>query len=86
MLAKIDSHGRIALPRAALESLDVAPGDSIELSASEGEIVLRPARDVSPLVQEKGVWVYRSGRAPSRDALEQTINAVRNERIGDLSK
>ena len=84
-LTTIDPAGRIVLPKSALESLNLAPGDSIELSASNGEITLRPVRTSSPLVQEMGVWVYRSGTTPSTDVV-QIIDEVREERIRDLAQ
>lgn len=84
-LTTIDPTGRIVLPKSVLESLNLVPGDSMELSASNGEITLRPIRTSSPLVQEMGVWVYRSGATPSIDVL-QIIDEVREERICDLAK
>ena len=81
IITTIDNSGRISIPKPLRDALRLAPGDTIELSEDDGEIMLRPIRRGSPLVKEMGVWVYRSGIPVSESDAERVISQARDERL-----
>ena len=76
----IDKAGRIVLPKQVRDELQLGPGDSLELEASEDRIILRPARGGGRMRKEHGVWVYDSGEPLTADMVRKTIERVRRER------
>ena len=76
----IDKAGRIVLPKAVREQLELKPGDSLELQSGEDHIVLRPARRTPRMYKKQGVWVFDSGQPMPEGMVEKTIRAVREER------
>lgn len=76
----LDKAGRVVLPKPVREELQLGPGDSLELHATEDEIILRPARGKARMYKKHGVWVLH-GEAPlPPDVVEKTIQRVRRER------
>ena len=80
----IDSAGRIVIPKAVRNSLQLMPGDALELDTTADGITLRPARDTVALVKEEGVWVYRTGVKLTQEAVADLIEQVRNDRMKDI--
>ncbi len=80
----IDNAGRVVIPKNLRDDLGLKPGDSLEVSAVDHELTLRPVREATPLVREMGVWVYRSG-AVVREPVDELINRSRESRFGGLS-
>ncbi len=76
----IDKAGRIVLPKPVRDSLQLAPGDELEIDASDERITLRPLRGIAPLRKKHGVWVYRSDEPLSASVVQDTIDQVRRER------
>jgi AbrB family looped-hinge helix DNA binding protein len=76
----IDKAGRVVLPKAVRDALQIAPGDSLELESSEDHIVLRPARGKVRVYKKQGVWVLHGDAPLSAGAVEETIRKVRRER------
>ena len=76
----MDKAGRVVLPRAVREELQLAAGDALELHSSEQEIVLRPALGKVQMYKKQGVWVLRGGAPPAPDVVEKTLQRVRRER------
>jgi AbrB family looped-hinge helix DNA binding protein len=76
----IDKAGRIVLPKAVRDELQLSPGDSLELESSEEGISLRPARGSVRIYKKQGVWVMHGGAALSADVVDKTVRQIRRER------
>jgi AbrB family transcriptional regulator (stage V sporulation protein T) len=77
---KLDRLGRIVLPKAVREKLQVSAGDQFELESSDDRITLRPMRGNAQLRKKRGVWVFQSGEPLSEVTVQQTIEQIRRER------
>lgn len=76
----IDKAGRVVLPKAVRDALQIAPGDSLELESSEDQIILRPARATGRMYKKDGMWVFDSGEPLSAEVVNRTLRQVRAER------
>jgi AbrB family looped-hinge helix DNA binding protein len=76
----LDRSGRIALPKPLLDRMRLSPGDALEFKAWDEQIVLRPLRAAGTMRKKRGVWVYRTGRSLSSEAVNRTLERVRRER------
>ena len=76
----IDKAGRIVIPKPVRDTLGLQPGDALELESTAESITIRPLRETMPLRQERGVWVYRSGKPLPEGAIEETLQSLRQER------
>jgi len=81
----MDSAGRVVLPKPLRQELDLSPGDTLELETKGEQITLRPVRGTSPLAKEKGVWVFRTGKALAASATDEVLISVRERRDRDNS-
>lgn len=77
---KLDKLGRIVLPKAVRERLQVSAGDQFEMESSDDRITLRPVRGNAQLRKKRGVWVFQSGEPLSEATVQQTIEQIRRER------
>lgn len=76
----IDKAGRMVIPKALREELDLGPGDTLELESEGERIILRPLRSRPPLEKERGIWVYRTGeRLPAAEA-QNALGRIREKR------
>jgi AbrB family looped-hinge helix DNA binding protein len=66
MKAKIDSVGRIVLPKPLREALGLAPGSIVDVSRYGSGLQLSPAGRVARLVEEDGALVA-AGETPIND-------------------
>ena len=72
MTTTIDQKGTVPLPAEVLLESNVRPGDQVEVSAEDGDIVLREVAPVPPehlldiLRGLKGLPVPERGRSPVR--------------------
>lgn len=82
MVAKItlDKAGRMVLPKALRDELQLCPGDTLEVESSGEQVTLRPVRAITPLRKERGVWVYRTGQSLSATVVNDTLRQIRDER------
>lgn len=78
----IDKAGRVILPKPMREELQLAAGDTLELTSSGEQIVLRPVRAALPVAKEKGVWVFRTGEPLSSRVTDDALRDLRERRIG----
>lgn len=78
---RIGNAGRIVIPKAVRDQLQLKSGDSLEVITSSDEIILRPVRETIPIRKEDGVWVYRSGGPVRNIAIRDLIAEDREERI-----
>ena len=78
----IDKAGRVVLPKALRDRMQLAPGDDL-LVESEGErITLRPVRPQATLRKERGVWVYQG--EPSDASIPELVDRQREKRLREL--
>jgi AbrB family looped-hinge helix DNA binding protein len=84
----VDKAGRVVLPKEMRDKLRLEAGDELLAEQSDEQIVLRPVRAQATLKKERGVWVYQGARRGkiSAESLQEQIEAVREERIRELSK
>lgn len=84
----VDKAGRVVLPKDVRDKLRLEAGDELLVEQGDEEIVLRPVRAQATLKKERGVWVYQGGKSAKRltESLQEEIDAVREERIRELSK
>lgn len=82
MTAKIsiDKAGRVIIPKSVRESLQLRPGDELELESSDDRITLRPARGQVKLRKKRGIWVYNPGEPVTVSEVERVLEQVRRER------
>jgi AbrB family looped-hinge helix DNA binding protein len=76
----VDKAGRVVLPKPVRDKLQLQAGDSLELEASEGQIVLRPVRGTAQMRLRDGIWVFRTGQPISASSVNETIRELRDER------
>jgi len=75
----IDKAGRIVLPKAVRDELQLTPGSSLELELSEDRISLRPERK-GRMYKKDGIWVFHTGSPMPANLIQETIKKVRKER------
>lgn len=49
-MAKVDSKGRIVLPQAVRERLDITPGTEVEIHEEDGKAVVTPEDDPQQII------------------------------------
>lgn len=49
-MVKVDSKGRVVLPKEVRERLDLAPGTEVEIREVDGKAVVEPERDPEAIV------------------------------------
>jgi AbrB family looped-hinge helix DNA binding protein len=88
MTAKVtmDRAGRLMIPKALREELELSPGDNLELECEGEQITLRLLRRRPALEKERGVWVYRSGERLRASEAQDTLRRVRARRRGSASR
>jgi AbrB family looped-hinge helix DNA binding protein len=82
MVAKLtlDKAGRIVLPKALRDELQLSPGDTLEVESAGEQVTLRLSRTTTPLKKERGVWVYRTGQRLPASVVDDTLRQIREER------
>jgi AbrB family looped-hinge helix DNA binding protein len=76
----LDKAGRIVIPKALREELQLEAGDALEMESTGQQITLRPVRGTAPFVKEHGVWVFYSGQPLSAFTSNAVLQQVRQER------
>ena len=76
----MDRAGRVVIPKAVREKLNLEAGDSLEMESAGEQITLRPVRGTAPLRKERGVWVFRSGEPLRASTTDQVLRQIREER------
>lgn len=77
----LDKAGRIVLPKAIRDELNLSPGDSLDLNTSGERISLQPIRPEPTLRKERGVWVSHTGQRLSAAVVDDVVRKVREERV-----
>lgn len=75
----IDAAGRVTLPKALRQQLQLEPGDTLRLETEGDQITLQPVRAAAPIRKEDGIWVYRSGQNAAV-SIRKLIDEAREER------
>jgi AbrB family looped-hinge helix DNA binding protein len=83
MNLKIDSAGRIILPKAVRDRFRLTAGSVLELEENQGELVLRPKEQTSAVVQRNGRWVY-VGEVPNGFDWDGMVEKDREERAREI--
>ncbi len=76
----LDKAGRVVIPKTLRDELHLEPGDTLELESQGENVTLRPRRSTSPLRKERGVWVFRSGKALSAADTDKALRDLRQRR------
>ena len=76
----VDRAGRIVLPKALRDELQLSPGDSLDLAVRGNEVTLRPARSARALQKEQGIWVFRVGSPLTETETQETLESIRAQR------
>ncbi|MCP5464012.1 MAG: AbrB/MazE/SpoVT family DNA-binding domain-containing protein [Deltaproteobacteria bacterium] len=83
-LLKIDRLGRIVIPHDLREHLNLQPGSKLELFLEQDDrIVLKVVAERPETTRQNGVLVIQGEL--SQEAVKETTERVREERIKDLS-
>lgn len=69
-MAKVDSKGRVTIPKEVRESLEIGEGSHVSIRTDEGRIVVEPERDPDDIIEEmesliEGMEREESGRERS---------------------
>ena len=82
----LDKAGRVVIPKPLREELRLAPGDSLHLDSKDGTVTLRPASMASPLMKERGVWIFRRGAKLTAAQTNETLRSIREKRGLSVSR
>lgn len=80
---KIDSAGRLILPKRIRDRLRLTSGSVVELEEHPGELVLRPKEHAPAFVQRNGRWVY-VGQVPDGFDWDAMVEKDREERDREI--
>ena len=78
--ATLDRAGRIVLPKSLRDELRLSPGDILDLTVTGDDVTVRPRRGATPLQKERGVWVFRTGKALTAGETQDTLRDIRAHR------
>ncbi len=76
----LDRARRVVLPKPLGDMMNLARGDTLDLTVKGDELILRSTRGATPLRKERGVWVFRTGETLTADEAEEALRAVRAQR------
>jgi AbrB family looped-hinge helix DNA binding protein len=76
----VDKAGRVVLPKPVRDELQLSAGDSLELEASEHQIVLRPVRNRVGMRKKQGIWVLDFDEPISAADTNRVLQNIRRER------
>jgi AbrB family looped-hinge helix DNA binding protein len=79
---KLDSAGRLVLPKPLRTRLGLRPGSQLEVTVSDGDIQLHPIASGEPLVSRVGGWLVHCGQA--EESLEDAVAIHRARRLRSL--
>ena len=85
MMIKIDSAGRIVVPKAIRQRLGLNPNTELEIVEQDGGVLLRPVEERPSMIRVNGHWVHTGRALPGAD-FERVLDDVREERIQSILK
>ena len=77
----LDKVGRLELPKALREELNLSPGDRLDVTVEGDNLTLRPRRPNPLLRRERGVWVLRTGEPLSQAEARELLQGIREGHI-----
>jgi len=80
MTLKIDSAGRIVLPKPVRERLGLRAGTDLELVESDDGLILRPLKRQASMILVDGLWVHQGKLARASD-FDRLLAEDREERM-----
>ena len=83
MQLKIDSAGRIILPKQVRDRLRLRAGSNLELEEHPEGLMLRPVSQKPSMVKKDGMWVHL-GKLPRGFDWNRIIDDERDERIREV--
>ena len=83
-IVHLDKSGRIVIPQQIRDKLLLVPGCALSLDLNDGVLTLRSAKP--SLMQERGIWVFRSGAKLSAARTTKAVRAVRKQRALSASR
>ena len=76
----LDRAGRVVIPKPLRDELRLEPGDTLHLDSEGTTVTLRPVSSASPLMKERGVWVFRRGTKLTTTMTNKTLRDIREKR------
>jgi AbrB family looped-hinge helix DNA binding protein len=76
----VDKAGRVVLPKPIRDELQLSAGVSLELEASEDQIILRPVRNRVGMRKKQGIWVLDFDEPISAADTNRVLQNIRRER------
>jgi AbrB family looped-hinge helix DNA binding protein len=83
MNLKIDSAGRVILPKRIRDKFRLTAGSLLELEEHPDELVLRPKEQAPAVIQRNGHWVY-VGEVPDGFDWDAMVENDREERAREI--
>ncbi|MDX2179173.1 MAG: AbrB/MazE/SpoVT family DNA-binding domain-containing protein [Bryobacteraceae bacterium] len=78
-IAPIDKAGRVVIPKAVRDALEIMPGDKLKLTVEGEEIRLRVQEQPSKLVRKGGLLVIpATGAALDAGTIRRTVERTRD--------
>jgi AbrB family looped-hinge helix DNA binding protein len=84
MTLKIDSSGRLVIPKPIRDRMRLEPGADLELEETSGGLVLRRVSHRPSLIEQNGILVH-SGQPPKNFDWQRIIENEREERMRDIA-
>ncbi|HLA50281.1 MAG TPA: AbrB/MazE/SpoVT family DNA-binding domain-containing protein [Thermodesulfovibrionia bacterium] len=82
METTLDKSGRIVIPKEVRDSLDLKPGEALEVEEFDNRVILKPVREASPLHVKEGLLIF-SGIATGD--IVDAVKIHRSERLKKLA-
>ncbi|VTT87030.1 hypothetical protein DM2_3068 [Halorubrum sp. DM2] len=80
-MPKVDAKGRVVLPQAIREQLDIAPGTEVQVREEDGEVVIRPEAEPERILERLDRLVDEmASRREEAVPLDATDPAARRHR------
>jgi AbrB family looped-hinge helix DNA binding protein len=83
MKIRIDSRGRITIPKSVRDRYKLEPGTALKLKLHSTGLVLKPVSQDSMIVRKNGFWVY-VGPVPADVNWDTQVDDEREQRIKEI--
>lgn len=76
----LDKAGRLVLPKALRDELNLSPGDTLDVSVEGEAVTLRPRRPEGRLRKKRGIWVLWTDEPVTTEDTDTVLRRIREER------
>lgn len=76
----LDKAGRVVLPKALRDELNLSAGDTFDVSVEGEAVTLRPRRAEARLQKKRGIWVLWTGEPVTAEETDEVLRRIRDER------